>query len=1035
MAPGRFSLARLSVNNPVLVNLVMLAVMGLGTVALIGLPRELFPEIDMQWVFIIKPYPGISPEEIEKLITKPIEDEIQDVEGIDTITSQSAEGSCFISVKFKEMSSEEFATRLQDLRTEVDKVQGLPEDALDTKVESFSTSDMMPIISAHLHGDLPTKKLMELSKTLREELLDIPGIGKAQLTGVRDREVWVEADPVKLEGHGLSIQQIQAAIGAHGLDIPAGSLATGRQELFVRTVGEYGEISDIEKVIIRTTALGQTVRVGDVAEIREDFEDERTRSRLNKEPAVSLTITKQTTANVIDVTDEVKRIAGAFADSHGDKLHVSFTQDSSEQVNDVLSKLVRNAWIGFITVLVVLLVVLGFRNAILAAMGIPMSFLICFIFMFNMGESFNGSSLFALVLVLGIVVDDAIIIIENCYRHRQMGKSWKDAAIDGTEEVTSPVFSAIATTIAAFLPLMLMPGIMGKWLRIVPIVVSLALAASLFEALFILPSHFAGWPGRGKAEPRPTPGWLINLTDAYTSGLRFVMRFRYVFLGLILILLAGATAMIPLLGVKMFQGEEINTIQVRVTMPVGTNLDTTAKALEEFEKVIEKLPKSEVRAIHATAGLVMTDTDWVFRTNVGQIWLDLVPVYERNRISDEIMADLRGRLDRISGPTDIEIAKINQGPPVGKPVEVKLKGKYFDQLESAAGEIEDYLTGLDGVMEIGNDFEPGKKEVRFRVDPELAAIHGLSVAQVGMAIRYAIDGVVADKIYDGDEELDVVVRLDAGALERPADLLRLPLLTPTGTNISLGDVAEYRLEYSKGLIRRYKGQRTITVFANLAADGPSSVEVNDGIREEFEEIKRRHPSVSLDFSGEFQEFQNTFAGLVQLFLFGILLMYVILGTQFKSYIQPFVIFFTVPFAFIGAIFGLWISGNPFSLITLYGIVALAGVAVNDAIVLMSFVNSERARGIPAKDAVIAAGRLRLRPILLTSLTTIGGLLPMALGIGGASLTWSPMANTIAWGLGVGTLLTLFMIPAVYLILVDDIPGLFRKKEKVAQTLD
>ncbi|MCK4513010.1 efflux RND transporter permease subunit, partial [bacterium] len=593
--------------------------------------------------------------------------------------------------------------------------------------------------------------------------------------------------------------------------------------------------------------------------IHEDFEDERTRSRLNKEPAVSITITKQTTANVIDVTNEVKRIAGAFADSHGDKLHVSFTQDSSEQVNDVLSKLVRNAWIGFITVVIVLLVVLGFRNAILAAMGIPMSFLICFIFMFNMGESFNGSSLFALVLVLGIVVDDAIIIIENCYRHRQMGKSWKQAAIDGTEEVTSPVFSAIATTIAAFLPLMLMPGIMGKWLRIVPIVVSLPLAASLFEALFILPSHFAGWPGRGTAEPRPTPGWLVSLTDAYTGGLRFVMRFRYVFLGLIFVVFVGAIAMIPLLGVKMFQGEEINTLQIRVTMPVGTNLDTTAKTLEEFEKAIEKLPKSEIRAIHTTAGLVMTDSDWIFRTSVGQIWLDLVPVYERNRISDEIMADLRGRLVKISGPTDIEIAKINQGPPVGKPVEVKLKGKYFDQLESASKELEDYLTGFDGVIEIGNDFEPGKKEVRFHVDPELAAIHGLSVAQVGMAIRYAIDGVVADKIYDGDEEMDVVVRLDAGALERPTDLLRLPLLTPAGTNISLGDVAEYRLEYSRGQIRRYKGQRTITVFASLAADGPDAVEVNNGIEEEFAKTKRRYPSVTLDFSGEFQEFQNTFA--------------------------------------------------------------------------------------------------------------------------------------------------------------------------------
>lgn len=1026
-----FSPARLSVNNPVLVNLVMTSTIVIGLVALMALPRELFPNIDMNWVFITKVYPGVSPEEIEKLITKPIEDEIQDVEGIDTISSQSTEGAAFLSVKFEDMSDEEFRIRFQELSAEVDKVQNLPEDALDTQVDAFSTTDFAPVIAVHLHGDIPPKTLMELARELREDLLDITGIGKVEAAGVRDREVWVEADPVKLEGHGLSIEQLQMAIGAQGLDIPGGKMQVGRRELFVRTVGEYEQISDVGRVIVRVTSMGQTVRVSDVATIREDFEDERTRSRLDGETDVSITIAKQSSANALDVTAEVRKIAREFGARHGDKLSVSFTQDTSEQVNDILSKLTRNAAVGFVTVVLVLFVVLGFRNALLAALGIPLSFLMCFIFMYNLGESFNGSSLFALVLVLGIVVDDAIIVVENCYRHRQMGKPWKEAAIDGTREVTSPVFSAIATTIAAFLPLMLLPGVMGKWFRIVPVVVSLALAASLFEALFILPSHFADWPGKHIEKPRPTPRWLLAMIDSYTGMLRVIIRFRYLAFALVILLLVGAVAMIPVLGVEIYAGEEINTFSVRVNMPAGTNLDATTKTVEQVEEVVNDLPEEEVRAVFSTPGLTITDDDWVYRTDTGQVWLDLSPIYKRERTSDDIIAELREKLGGISGAEDIEIAKLNQGPPIGKPIEVKFKGKYFDEMEAAADEIKSYLATFPNVIEIGDDYEPGKEEVRFRVDPERAALHGLSVAQVGLAIRYAIDGVVADTLYDGDEELDVVVRLDMDRLETPEDLLNLPLLTPRGDSITLGQVAEYRVESAMTVIKRYKNQRAITVFAGINEDveGPTSVEVNQKIEEKWEEIQARHSGVDIDFSGEFKEFAKAFAGILQLFLFGLLLMYAILGTQFRSYIQPLVIFFTVPFAFIGAVFGLWLSGNPFSLVTMYGVVALAGVAVNDAIVLISFINTKRREGMPAKEAVVEAGRLRMRPILLTSLTTIAGLLPMALGIGGASLTWSPMANTIAWGLGVGTFLTLFMIPSVYLILVEDLGGIFRRRRE------
>ncbi len=1022
MSPASFS-----VRNSVVANLLMVSIFVLGLLSYVSLPRELMSEINMGWVFIIKPYPGVSAEEIEKLITIPIEEEIQDVKGIESVTSQSSEGSCFISVKFEQMPDEEFRNRFEDIRAEVEKVKGLPEEALDTEVQMFTSAEFMPVISVHLHGQVAEKRLFSLARELRDQIMDVPHISKVELTGVRDRELWVQADPIKLEGYGLSPEQIRLAIGAQGVDVPAGKLTFGRRELLVRTLGEFENAEQVSRVIVRSTPGGGTVRVGDVARVSEGFEDEVTRSRLGLEPVVSMTITKRAEGNSIRITEQVKQTARSFVERYDNEISISFTQDSSEQINDVLSKLGRNAWFGFVIVLVVLFLVLGFRNAVLAALGIPLSFLACFIAMHRMGESFNGNSLFGLVLVLGIIVDDAIIIVENCYRHRQMGKSWARAAVEGTDEVMSPVLSATATTIAAFLPLMLMPGIMGKFMRIVPVALSLALLASMIEAFIILPAHLAEWPGKDRPI-RPEPGWLVDARNAYERALRFVVRFRYAFCFLLVpLLLAGAAALIPVIGVDMFAGEEIATFQVRIRMPTGTGLEATSLTLEKFERAALTLPEGEAREVHATAGLMMTDEDWIFRSDVAQIFVDLAPSYARKRSADQIMNDLRAKVTAITGPTSVQLAKMNTGPPMGKPVEVKIKGKYIAELEAAAEELKQVLAGIEGVTDIGDDFEPGKEEIRLRVDAERAALHGLSVAEVGLALRTAIDGAVADTMYDGDEEIEIVVQVDPDAFEKPDDLLRLPLFTRAGAPVQLGHLAGYTMEPSYAQIRRYKLQRAITVYSNLDKQKTTTVEANQTLAESFSSMAKRYPGINLDFSGEFQEFKESFAGLVQLFALGILLVYAILGAQFRSYVQPLVILGTVPLAFIGATLGLLVSGNPFSILALYGWVALAGIAVNDAIVLMTFVNAHKLAGSDGREAVIEAGRLRFRPIILTSVTTIAGLLPMAVGLGGMSLTWGPMANTIVWGIGVATLMTLFLIPALQVVLMEDIVGRLRRK--------
>ncbi len=1015
------SFIRLFVRNPVVANLLMVAVLVLGTLSFIGLPRELISEISFNWIFLTTAYPGVSPEEIEKLITIPIEDEIQDVKNIDVITSQSAEGVSFVWVKFKDISDEEFRARYQDLKNELDKLTDLPDDAEKTDVLAFTSSEFIPVLSVHLHGQIPEKRLLALAKELRKKILDVPKISKATLSGARDREVWVEVDPVRMEGYNLSIAQIQGAIAAHGLNIPGGRKSFGKEEILVRTVGEFEKPEDVGKVIIRSGEAGKTVRVSDVAKVRETFEERDTLSRLDRDPVISMTITKQPEGNSIAVTNEIKQVSREFEERYRNVIKVSFTQDSSEQINDIMSKLSLNAWYGFGIVVLVLLIILGLRNAVLAALGIPISFLACFIFMYQSGSSFDSNTLFGLVLVLGIIVDDAIVIVENCHRHLQMGKTWRRAAVDGTREVMTPVISATATTIAVFLPLALLPGIIGKFMRPIPIVVSLALVASMIEAFVILPSHFADWPGKRLARTKDT-SWLTGLRESYERGLRFVVRWRYVFATVVpLLLLTGVVAIIGVVGVDMFRDEEVAVFQVRVKMPVGTNLETTAETLEKFETAALELPETEVRSVHTTAGLVITDEDWVFRSNLGQIWLDLTPSYDRQRSTDEIMADLRTRIEKISGPVSVELAKLNTGPPLGKPVELKVKGKYLDELEEVAEKLKQELAKVEGVIEIDDNLYRGKQEIRFRVDPDRAALFGLTTAAVGLAIRHAIDGVTADKMYDADEEMEIVVRMDDAGFKRPEDFLRLPIVTPTGETVTLGNVAGYTMAPIIDEIRRYNMERAITVFANVDETVTTSVEANQKLEKRLGPIVEKFPGVTLDFGGEFEEFKESFVGLGLLFAFGILLVYSILATQFRSYIQPMVILLTVPLALVGAGLGLLISGNPFSLITLYGIVALAGVAVNDAIVLISFANNLRREGLDTREAVVKAAVLRLRPIILTSVTTIAGLVPMAIGLGGMSLTWSPLANTIVWGLSVGTFLTLFLVPAAYVIIVGNRP--------------
>ncbi|MFQ6003468.1 MAG: efflux RND transporter permease subunit, partial [Candidatus Zixiibacteriota bacterium] len=574
-------LSNFSVRNPVIANMLMTGIIVVGFLAFFKLPREAIAEFSLNWAFIITRFSGVSPEEIEKLITVPIEDEIADVERVESIASTSSEGISFVSVKFETMSDDEFDKVFQDLKDEVDKVKDLPEDADEPEVVNFSTYDFIPMINLVLSGDIPEREMKRLAEDLKDEILNIKNVAGVELAGVREREIWVEIDPERLNSFDLSLSQVVQALGTYNYNVPGGNIQMGRSEYLVRTMGEFKSLDEMEKVIVRTNNLGGYVRISDFAEIKDTFEKPRILSRLDGKPSVTLSVTKKIEGNSIKLIDQIKKLVKEYQSKLPPFVKITLTADSSIQIRDTLGKLQTNALLGMILLLTILYFFLGWRNAFFAALCIPVVFLATFFFMWKTGRSLNGNSLFGLVLVLGMVVDDSIVIIENCYRYIQKGLPRIKAVMQGTAEVASPVIAFTATTIAAFLPLMLLPGIVGKFMRIIPIVVSLALVACLFEAFLILPSHIAEWGKREDETKRK--GWKVMraIRGPYLKFLRQALHKRYWVVAGVIVLLLAAASLIPLIGVEMFADEDIPTFMVWVTAPSGSNLDATDRVISQ----------------------------------------------------------------------------------------------------------------------------------------------------------------------------------------------------------------------------------------------------------------------------------------------------------------------------------------------------------------------------------------------------------------------------------------------------------------------
>ncbi|MFC2133710.1 efflux RND transporter permease subunit [Bacteroidota bacterium] len=1025
------NIAKFSVRNPVLVNMLMIGLFVFGWISLNNMPTELNSPVPFNWVFITVPYPGASPTEVESLIVDPIESEIQDVEGIDETQSQSGDGFGFVMVKFEDMSDTEFRERYVDLKAEIDKVE-FPDEAEEPLIDDFDSEDFLPVITVNMSYSIPEANAQKIAEELEDDMIDLKGVAKIQVSGLAERELWIEVDPVKMNSYGVTFDEIVFALKLRNLNVPGGNVSFGKTEYNIRSVGEYESLDEIKNTIVRKSPSGDFIKIKDLADVTDTRKELSILSRMDGVESITISLSKKSNSNSIDVIEEIKALVDEYRAKVPNGVEFSYTNDNSTYILRIINVLRNNAVTGMVLIFFILFLFLGKNNALLASLGIPISFFITFIFMDLSGYSLNGNTLFALVMVLGIIVDDAIIVIENCHRYRLMGYNSHDSAVFGTQEVVKPILSSIGTNIAAFLPLMLLPGIMGKFMRIIPIVFSLALLASLFEAFFLLPSHYADWTVKSKAHIKGEKKFFTVLRKHYTDYLLKVLRRRYWVLGGCIFLLFVSFGVIPLIGVEMFGEDDFDQIRILVQFPEGTSLEESDRILQKYEAEALKIPKDHLETVVTNVGLLQGDEDWLIKKSVGQIFVQLKPAEQREISTDEILEKLREDTKYISGAISLEYLKLAGGPPVGRPISVKVQGKYLDDIKQAALALQDSIKMISGTYDVADDFPPGKQEIKIIVDEDKASLYGFSVQNVAMNVRYAFDGIEATEFRDGDDEIDVVVKYDEDYSSSIDDVLNLRLSNPMGQIVALRDMVRFEIKSGSTQINRFDQKRTIMVTGEIDEDKISLDQVNMKLAELFPVLEAKYPGVTFAIGGQFEEFLNVFDNMAMLFTLSLIIIFLILGTQFNSYSQPMLILTTVPFALIGAMLGLLISGNPFSVVSMFGFVALAGIVVNDAIVLISFMNDRR-KGEQLSvtqhwRSIIEAGRLRLRPIILTSLTTIFGLLPMAFGIGGMSQMWSPLANVILFGLLVSTGLTLFVIPAFTAIL-DDIKK-SRKKARL-----
>ena len=1015
--------AKLAVRQPVLVNLIAISMVVIGAMVMHGMNRESLPTMPTGWGGVETVYAGASPEEIEQLITIPVENAVAQVDEIDELWSVSREGLSWVYFKF-DAELTNVPQAVMEVANEVNRVDDLPVDAERPHVFEFKVD--RPTMSVAVRGEVPEVVLRRVGKDLADRIEQLPEVAGTWRNGIRDRELRVDVDPDRLAAYRLPLASVTDALRLRAANVPAGLTKGSRGDArLVRGMTRVDTAEEVGGVVIRPSSEGGSVRVRDVADVKDTLAPGELSSRMNGEPAIVITIKKDEQGDSIRISENVHEIieeltptlpAGVTIEAFGDVSHV---------VERSLSTLYANAAAGLILVLALLWFFVGARNATMAALGLPVALAGAIAAMDAMGITINMVSLLALILCLGIVVDDAIIIIENIYRHMEEGLSRRQAAIVGTKEVFWPVVSSTLTTWAAFLPMLLMTGTLGLFFAIIPKVVVASLAASLIEAMFILPSHMSDF---GKLERKKTNGLPETRAQrigrrgmaAYEKTLRWSLKHRVLVVGAAYVLCAAlGLGVYTQKDIVLFTEGDVDMFDVRVQLPTDASKEETEALLADMEAQILALENENIEATLAVRGLVRTSTGTERGDHAGTISVFLVPAQNRQgkRAGKKALAQVDALFEDVVGPTTLEVVEVRQGPARGAPIAVRVIGEDYERLVDLAEQVLVEIRKIPGTRNARHNFELGRQELQVTVDEERAALHELTPTEVTAWLKSAFGATPAATLQEGDDEVEIVVQLEEDAQRDPTRIASLRLITPSGADLALREIADVTHGRGPGSIRHYERKRIVTVLSNIDEDVTNTGAVNKLLKRRLLPLEAANPDLRFELGGQYEETQESVDSLLQAFVVALLLIYTILATQFQSFSQPVVVMAAIPLSFIGIAVGFFIDGQPIGLIALVGVVGLAGIVVNDSLVLVEFINKRRRRGMGLQDAIVEAGKLRVRPIFLTSITTVAGLFPLALAM--ESLPFlAPMAQVIVWGLGFSTLLTLLVVPCLYLLDVD-----------------
>lgn len=1031
--------------NGVAANLLAALILIAGLLTIGGIRREIFPEVESGMVSVEVEYPGSAPAEVEEGICIRIEEAIESLEGIKKITSFANEG--FASVTVELLPDAEVSSVLDDIKVRVDEIDTFPEESEKPVIQELLLRKQ--VINVALAGDVSELALKKLGERVRDDLATLPSITQVELSNVRPYEISIEVSEYALKRYNLRFDDIADAIRRSSLDLPGGSVRTEGGEILLRTKGQAYHGDDFRRILVRTNPDGTRLTVGDVATVIDGFAETDQEGRFDGfEQGALVQVFRVGDQNALDISAAVMKYVEEHKAELPPGIMITTWQDDSSYLLSRQQLLLKNGLMGLCLVFMILALFLRFTLAIWVTVGLLISFMGTFWVMPWLDVSINLLSLFAFILVLGIVVDDAIVVSENIHTHQQQSEGGLSSSIAGAQEVSKPVIFAVMTTVAAFFPLLTVPGTTGKIMRVIPLIVIPTLLFSLVESLFVLPNHLSHQKlGPGSSFARTWISfqnafdmrvqWFIN--SVYKPLLEKALEWRY------LTLTTSITVMMLTMGLVaggwikfvFFPPVEGDNVAAVLTMPLGTPASVTDQAVGRVESAALKLrdridaetpadAPSVFRHVLASVGeqpFLKTQQEGAGKivqsfssSHLGEIHIELAPSESRTMSSAEIARLWRELTDPITGA--VELTFTSSIFSTGDPIDIQLTGSSFDTLKKAAEELKSHLAGYGGVKDISDSFREGKQEIKLQIKPEAEAL-GLSLMDLGRQVRQAFYGEEAQRIQRGRDEVKVMVRLPEEDRKSLDSLHTMRIRTPQGAEIPFNEVAIAEMGRGYASIKRVNRNRTINVTADVDLSEANTTEIIADLDARFlPELMARYPGISSSFEGEQREQQETIQGILSGFPLAMILIYALLAVPFRSYLQPFIVMSAIPFGLVGAVLGHVLMGMELTILSMFGIVALAGVVVNDNLVLVDFINRKRDAGLPLFKAVREAGTSRFRPILLTSLTTFAGLIPLILEKSVQAKFLIPMAVSLGFGVMFATAISLLMVPALYLILED-----------------